>query len=321
MTKWVAPLIHQLYFMATRDQFRPVVEQRHIMAASNSRRDVQSKLWVPMIVIVVVVLQVASTTGLLIFLNMSVAQVRSQGVAEELRCLGLLNALEKDQEIPESLVELFGEPCIKLAQGIRAYVTKVTENIISKHAVPEPSAQPRTKPVSSAGHQKPSAHLTLRDSSLQGPISLASQKDLHQSCRHPVRSWGNQSFGSHLHNMTLSHGRLRIPRSGRYYLYAQVYFRYPSLTHEGGNHHGGTSSYQLVQCVYKKTSYARPLQLLKGVGTKCWAPDTEYALLSVYQGGLFELRAGDEIFVSVSSPTAVHAEDSSSYFGAFRFDP
>ena len=121
--------------------------------------------------------------------------------------------------------------------------------------------------------------------------------------------------------MTLSHGRLRIPRPGRYYLYAQVYFRYPSLTHEGGNHHGGSSSYQLVQCVYKKTSYAKPLQLLKGVGTKCWAPDTEYALHSVYQGGLFELRAGDEIFVSVSSPTAVHAEDSSSYFGAFRFDP
>uniref|UniRef100_A0A4W5LU14 Tumor necrosis factor ligand superfamily member 10 n=1 Tax=Hucho hucho TaxID=62062 RepID=A0A4W5LU14_9TELE len=321
MTEWVAPLIHQLYFMATRDQFRTVVEQRHIMAASNSRRDVRSKLWVPMIVIVVVVLQVASTTGLLVFLNMSVAQVRSQGVAEELRCLGLLNALEKDQDIPESLVQLFGEPCIKLAQGIRAYVTKVTTNIISKYTVPEPSAQPRTKPVSSAVHQKPSAHLTLRDSGLQGPISLAPQKDLHQSCRHPVRSWGNQSFGSHLHNMTLSHGRLRIPRSGRYYLYAQVYFRYPSLTHEGGNHHGGSSSYQLVQCVYKKTSYARPLQLLKGVGTKCWAPDTEYALHSVYQGGLFELRAGDEIFVSVSSPTVVHAEDSSSYFGAFRFDP
>ncbi len=37
-------------------------------------------------------------------------------------------------------------------------------------------------------------------------------------------------------------------------------------------------------------------------------------------GGLFELRAGDEIFISVSSPTAVYAEDSSSYFGAFLFD-
>ncbi|CAB1315921.1 unnamed protein product [Coregonus sp. 'balchen'] len=229
--------------------------------------------------------------------------VRSQGVADELRCLGLLNALEKDQEIPDSLVQLFGEPCIQLAEGFRAYITKR-----------------RTKPVSAAGHQKPSAHLTLRDSGLHGPISLAPQKDLHQSCLHPVRSWGKQGFGSHLHNMTLSHGRLRIPQSGRYYLYAQVYFRYPSLTHEGGDPHMGTSSYQLVQCVYKKTSYARPIQLLKGVGTKCWAPETEYALHSVYQGGLFELRARDEIFASVSSPTAVHAEDSSSYFGAFQFD-
>lgn len=63
-----------------------------------------------------------------------------------------------------------------------------------------------------------------------------------------------------------------------------------------------------------------PTQLLKGVGTKCWAPDAEYALHSVYQGGLFELRAGDELFVSVSSPTMVNADDSSSYFGAFRLD-
>lgn len=62
------------------------------------------------------------------------------------------------------------------------------------------------------------------------------------------------------------------------------------------------------------------MQLLKGVGTKCWAPDAEYALHSVYQGGLFELRAGDEVFVSVSSPTMVNADDSSSYFGAFRLD-
>ncbi|XP_010893029.2 tumor necrosis factor (ligand) superfamily, member 10 like 3 [Esox lucius] len=288
------------------------------MAATNSQRDVPSKLLVTMVVVVVVVLQVASTTGLLVLLNMSVDQVRSQGVEEELRCLGLLNALEKDQEVPDSLAQLFGEPCIKLAMEIRAYITKVTESIVSKHAFPEPRADPQTTPVISAGYQKPSAHLTLRDNGLQGPISLTPQKDLHQSCRHPVWSWGNQSFSSHLRNMTLSHGRLRIPRSGRYYLYSQVYFRYPSLSHD---HQGATSSYQLVQCVYKKTSYAKPIQLLKGVGTKCWAPDTHHALQSVHQGGLFELKTGDEVFVSVSSPIAVRTEDSSSYFGAFLFDP
>ena len=52
-------------------------------------------------------------------------QVRSQGVTEELKCLSLLNALDKDQDIPDQLAQLFGEPCIKLAEGIKAYISKV----------------------------------------------------------------------------------------------------------------------------------------------------------------------------------------------------
>ena len=51
--------------------------------------------------------------------------MRSQGVTEELKCLSLLNALDKDQDIPENLAQLFGEPCIKLAEGIKAYISKV----------------------------------------------------------------------------------------------------------------------------------------------------------------------------------------------------
>ncbi|KAL6470092.1 hypothetical protein MHYP_G00212110 [Metynnis hypsauchen] len=289
-----------------------------IMVQPKSRLEAPSKLWMTMIITVMIILQVASTTGLFIYLNMSMAQARSQGVSEELRCLGLLNALEKDQEVPDGLVQLFGEPCIKLAEGIKAYISKVTENIISQHVFQERQTAPPRTTFLTGGNPRPSAHLTLRDSGLQGPISLTPQVDLHQSCRHPVRSWGNQSFGSHLHNMTVSNGRLRIPKAGRYYLYAQVYFRY--LTLSISERQSSSESHQVVQCVYKKTAYAQPIQLLKGVGTKCWAPDSENALHSVYQGGLFELRAGDEIFVSVSSPVAVHAEDSSSYFGAFRFD-
>ncbi|XP_060785841.1 TNF superfamily member 10, like isoform X1 [Neoarius graeffei] len=245
-------------------------------------------------------------------------KVKSQGVTEELRCLGLLNALDKNRDIPEDLAQLLGESCIKLAEGIKAYISKVTENIISRQTLQEARTIPHGYNTTGAKFvtQRPSAHLTL--SSLQGasPQYPSPQADLHQSCRHPVRSWANQSFGAHLHNMTLVNGRLRVPQDGRYYLYAQVYFRYPSPS-EGEQK---STSHQLVQCIYKKTSYLRPIQLLKGVGTKCWAPDAEYALHSVYQGGLFELRAGDEVFVSVSSPSMVHAEDSSSYFGAFRLD-
>lgn len=46
-----------------------------------------------------------------------------------MRCLGLLNALEKEQDVPDDLVQLFGEPCIKLAEGLKAYISKV------RHAV------------------------------------------------------------------------------------------------------------------------------------------------------------------------------------------
>uniref|UniRef100_A0A671MQS3 Tumor necrosis factor ligand superfamily member 10 n=1 Tax=Sinocyclocheilus anshuiensis TaxID=1608454 RepID=A0A671MQS3_9TELE len=287
------------------------------MVQPKNRLEVPSRLWVTAVVVIVIVLQVASTTGLFIYLNMSVAQARTQGVVEELRCLGLLNALEKEQDVPDDLVQLFGEPCIKLAEGLKAYISKVKSCcIFNKHAK-RVAIPPRTK-LLTTGSRRPSAHLTLRDSGLQGTTSLTPQTDLHQSCRHPVRSWGNQSFGSHLHNMTVSNGRLRIPRAGRYYLYGQVYFRYLTLSID--DYHSGSDSHQVVQCVYKKTAYARPIQLLKGVGTKCWSPDSENALHSSYQGGLFELRAGDEIFISVSSPTAVYAEDSSSYFGAFLFD-
>ncbi|XP_035287845.1 tumor necrosis factor ligand superfamily member 10-like [Anguilla rostrata] len=301
----------------SQEYFRSVSSESssYMMVSTNNRRDAPSKLCVAMVVIAVVVLQIASTTGLFVYLNISISQVKAQEVTEELRCLGLLNALDKDQEIPPNLAQLFGEPCVKLAEGIKAYISKVTENIISKYTFQEARAQPRTDHVGpSSAAPRPSAHLTLRDSGLQGSAFFTPQPDLHQSCRHLLRSWGNQSFGAHLHNMSLSNGRLRVPRDGRYYLYSQVYFRYPS---PGEGDHG---SHQLVQCVYKKTSYARPIQLLKGVGTKCWAPDAEYALHSVYQGGLFQLRAGDEVFISVSSPSTVHADDSSSYFGAFRLD-
>ncbi|XP_077598370.1 tumor necrosis factor ligand superfamily member 10-like [Stigmatopora nigra] len=282
------------------------------------RPDAPSKMWLALVVAVVVVLQVASTTGLFVYLNMSISQVRSQGVTEELKCLSLLNALDPD--IPEQLAQLLGEPCIKLAESVKAYISKVTENIISKQTFMVARSMPRSfnntgsKFPGGSLAQRPSAHLTLRDSGLPG----YPQKELHQSCRHVVRSWANRSLGAHLRNMTLSNGRLRVPRDGRYYLYSQVYFRYPSPA--SGEADQRSVSHQLVQCVYKKTSYPSPIQLLKGVGTKCWAPDAEYALHSVYQGGLFELRAGDELFVSVSSPTMLNADDSSSYFGAFRLD-
>lgn len=47
-----------------------------IMVQPKNRLEVSSRLWVTTVVVIVIVLQVASTTGLFIYLNMSMAQVK-----------------------------------------------------------------------------------------------------------------------------------------------------------------------------------------------------------------------------------------------------
>ncbi|TNM93683.1 hypothetical protein fugu_001859 [Takifugu bimaculatus] len=266
---------HQDYFRSVSSESTTYMMVPAGGANGTRRREAPSKMWVAMVVLVVVVLQIASTTGLFLYLNMSISQVRSQGVTEELKCLSLLNALHKDPDIPDQLAQLLGEPCMKLAEGIKAYISKVTENIISKQTFIEARNMPRIFNTSgsklSPVTQRPSAHLTLRDTNSQGfPSYPSNTPGLHQSCRHVVRSWANQSFGAHLHNMTLTNGKLRVPQDGRYYLYSQVYFRYPSPAASDGDQR--SVSHQLVQCVYKKTSYPKPHTAPEGGGNKVLGP-------------------------------------------------
>lgn len=66
--------------MATQpnqDYFRSVSSESttYMMVPASGRRESPSKLWLAMVVIVVVVLQIASTTGLFLYLNMSLSQV------------------------------------------------------------------------------------------------------------------------------------------------------------------------------------------------------------------------------------------------------
>ena len=139
--------------------------------------------------------------------------------------------------------------------------------------------------------------------------------NLSQSCRHAISRWEDSTIHSHLQNITYRDGRLRVNQAGKYYVYSQIYFRYPS---DGAS--ARASVPQLVQCINWKTSYSQPILLLKGVGTKCWAPEADYGLHALYQGGLFELKAGDELFVSVSSLAIDYNDAAASYFGAFRLD-
>lgn len=74
---------------------------------------------------------------------------------------------------------------------------------------------------------------------------------------------------------------------------------------------------QLVQYIYKYTSYPDPIVLMKSARNSCWSRDAEYGLYSIYQGGLFELKKNDRIFVSVTNEHLMDLDQEASFFGAF----
>ncbi|PKK18526.1 tumor necrosis factor ligand superfamily member 10, partial [Columba livia] len=267
-------------------------------------------------------LQPRLTRRVRVFLFQLKAQV--PGSAEELRCLQVINQQQEGSSLEELVTN---QPCLKLANTIKAYVATVTENVVRRSAVKEArqsyfnTSEGQVPPKTAS---KPSAHLTLRpqslaqDGELGSPLGTGNSKrfgNLSQSCRHAIALWEDSTIHSHLQNITYRDGRLRVNQAGKYYVYSQIYFRYPS---DGAS--ARVSVPQLVQCINWKTSYSQPILLLKGVGTKCWAPEANYGLHALYQGGLFELKAGDELFVSVSSLAIDYNDAAASYFGAFRLD-
>nr|XP_033801274.1 tumor necrosis factor ligand superfamily member 10-like [Geotrypetes seraphini] len=284
-----------------------------------------SPIWLAMAVMSILALQIASTTGLFVYFTMSISKLKTQtqGTSEELKCLQLINRLEEisDPAVFELEELIINESCLKLVNSIKSYITMVTENVIRRSAIQEA----RQSFVNNSEFQlpgnisgKPSAHITLRDHSMlhHGTSARGNRGfgELPQSCRHPIQRWEGNNIWSYLKNITYADGRLRVAQDGKYYIYSQIYFRYPNAEDRSA------TSHQLVQCVHKKTAYLQPILLLKGVGTKCWAPNAQYGLQSVYQGGIFELRSGDEIFVSVSSLSMVHTDEVASYFGIFMLD-
>ncbi|XP_051486292.1 tumor necrosis factor ligand superfamily member 10-like [Apus apus] len=285
--------------------------------ARGGRRRRWGPLWGCVAVMAILAVQIASTTGLFVYFTMAISKLKAQAPAstEELRCLQVINQQQEGSSLEELITN---QSCLKLANTIKAYVATVTEKVIHRSAVQEArrsylntsegQARPRTA-------NKPSAHLTLRPQSLAQDGSSKRFGNLSQSCRHAIARWEASTIHSHLQNITYRDGRLRVNQAGKYYVYSQIYFRYPS---DGAGAH--LSVPQLVQCINWKTSYSQPILLLKGVGTKCWAPEADYGLHALYQGGLFELKAGDELFVSVSSLAIDYNDAAASYFGAFRLD-
>ncbi|XP_048400832.1 TNF superfamily member 10, like isoform X2 [Stegostoma tigrinum] len=249
-------------------------------------------------------------------------EVKNQNALQDLWCLNNPSKLQEliSTETEDLSDQIRKDPCWRLANSIKLLVNKIVDNTSKKRVIKDVMENLPVDVFKTAAEfdDKPayrsSAHFTVQFDSQQDMLYNADQ-----SCRHLVK-WGFEKGHSYFQNMTISHGKLRVSETGRYYIYAQTYFRYQ---HRAVADYEGYSEIsneqQLVQCIYKMTNtYTLPILLMKSVGTKCWAANAEYGLNSIYQGGLFQLKAGDEIFVTVSDIKLMGDDVSSSYFGSFR---
>ncbi|XP_056421181.1 tumor necrosis factor ligand superfamily member 10 [Hyla sarda] len=148
------------------------------------------------------------------------------------------------------------------------------------------------------------AHVTGHSKKDTTIIKILSNEQYHG---HKITEWSNNTL-SDMNSIKVQNGELVIAKSGFYYIYAQTYFR---------NQDPEGKVKQLVQHIYKRTSYRVPIALMKNVKTTCWAQSTEYELYSIYQGGVFKLNENDRIFVTVSHKNMLDMEEKATFFGAF----
>ncbi|KPP64288.1 TNF-related apoptosis inducing ligand TRAIL-like [Scleropages formosus] len=140
-----------------------------------------------------------------------------------------------------------------------------------------------------------------------------------------ILSWEKERGLAFLRNVQMSDGELEVPKAGLYYIYSQTYFRVSGVLEDDDDRdevedvaENQNRGKQMLQYIYKKvTSYPVPILLMKNARTTCWARNAEYGLYSIYQAGVFQLGAGDRIFVSVSDVSTLGMDEKSSFFGAF----
>jgi len=130
---------------------------------------------------------------------------------------------------------------------------------------------------------KPSAH-----------IEAANKKTVTYQANTVIRDWSVTAPHSHLAGgVTYNNGELTVPTTGRYYIYAQLFY------HSKGN--GGRVRIRVNNQV---VTMIQPLDLGTGQGT-------------LYAGGVFNLKAGGVIWLDVRYSITVYMYSYHSYFGAF----
>ncbi|XP_028824681.1 tumor necrosis factor ligand superfamily member 10 [Denticeps clupeoides] len=197
----------------------------------------------------------------------------------------------------------------EISSAIKDEVSRVLPSLV----IQDPDAPPRPK---IAAHVTGSLTPEL-DKDVEGPLNRKVQGQ-------KIQSWESEKGLAFLQNVQLRDGELVVPQAGLYYIYSQTYFRHMVALEEDEQEkdaedaESAVKAKPMLQYVYKKmSSYQVPILLMKNARTTCWSRDAEYGLYSIYQAGLFQLGAGDRVFVTVSNVSTVDMDEKSSFFGAF----
>nr|CTQ86164.1 TPA: tumor necrosis factor ligand 6a [Mus musculus] len=289
------------------------------MPSSGALKDLSFSQHFRMMVICIVLLQV-----LLQAVSVAVTYMYFTNEMKQLQDnyskIGLACFSKTDEDFWDSTDgEILNRPCLQVKRQLYQLIEEVTLRTFQDTISTVPGKkQLSTPPLPRGGRpQKVAAHITgitRRSNSALIPISKDG-KTLGQK----IESWESSRKGhSFLNHVLFRNGELVIEQEGLYYIYSQTYFRFQEAEDASKMvSKDKVRTKQLVQYIYKYTSYPDPIVLMKSARNSCWSRDAEYGLYSIYQGGLFELKKNDRIFVSVTNEHLMDLDQEASFFGAF----
>ncbi|XP_066096974.1 tumor necrosis factor ligand superfamily member 10 [Saccopteryx bilineata] len=212
--------------------------------------------------------------------------------------------------------ESMNDPCWHIKWQLRQYIRKINLRTYEETISTVPEKQQDSPPlIREKGHQRVAAHIT--GTSPRRHTFLVPSSKNEKVLGHKITSWESSRKGhSFLNNLHLRSGELIIQKTGFYYIYSQTYFRFQEDDNISTVENRKKNK-QMVQYIYKTTLYPDPILLMKSARNSCWSKDSEYGLYSIYQGGIFELKEDDRIFVSVTNEKLLDMDQEASYFGAF----
>lgn len=213
------------------------------------------------------------------------------------------------------------DPCWQVTQQLHYHIEKkIADRFQSEISTTMRNKLTGVLPILGPGvHRVPlpkvAAHVTGVASSTKTSTTPESPRKSRGYLGERIRMWEGQRGLSFLQNVELKGGELLVPRTGLYYIYAQTYFRLPSMGEPEGEATEDEGA-ELVQYIYKKmSSYTGPILLMKSSRSVCWTRGQEPDLFSLHQAGTAFLQPADRLFVTVSNASAM--DGSASYFGAF----